>query len=81
MMLSQLRASGWQVVMTRELPALAFALVVAEVWFKFGSFSLEALAFLAVWYATSAALGGAAALVRKAARRANDAAASDRSDR
>jgi hypothetical protein len=55
--------------MTRELPALAFALVVAEVWFKFGSFSLEALAFLAVWYATSAALEGAATLARNVARR------------
>jgi hypothetical protein len=81
MMLSQLRAGGWQVVMTRELPALAFALVVAEVWFKFGSFSLEALAFLAVWYATSAALGGVAALARKATRRPDDAAASDGRER
>ncbi len=80
MMLSQLRASGWQVVMTRELPALAFALVVAEVWFKFGSFSLEALAFLAVWYATSAALEGVAALIRKAASRETDRPTDEQSD-
>lgn len=61
MMLSQLRASGWRAIMTRELPTLVFALVVAELWFKFGSFSLEALAFLAVWYGSSAAVAGAIA--------------------
>jgi hypothetical protein len=64
MMLSHLRASGWRAVMTRELPTMVFALVVAELWFKFGSFSLEALAFLAVWYAASAAVDGVVELAR-----------------
>lgn len=35
---------------TRELPPLAVSLALAEGLFKFGSFTLEALAFLAVWW-------------------------------
>jgi len=34
-----------------QLPAAAGALIVAEIFYKFGSFSLECLAFLATWYA------------------------------
>lgn len=33
----------------RRLPALAVAFVIAEFFFKFGSFSLECVAFLALW--------------------------------
>jgi hypothetical protein len=36
-----------------EVPPLAVALVIAEMFFKFGSFSLEAIAFLVLWYALS----------------------------
>ena len=32
-----------------RLPALAVSLAVAEFFFKFGSFTLECLAFLALW--------------------------------
>lgn len=34
-----------------QLPAAAGALFVAEIFYKFRSFSLECLAFLATWYA------------------------------
>lgn len=33
-----------------KLPPLALCLFVAERFFKFGSFTLEALAFLGLWY-------------------------------
>ncbi len=33
-----------------ELPALSFSLLIAEMFFHFGSFTLEALGFLALWY-------------------------------
>jgi hypothetical protein len=33
-----------------EFPALAVSLVIAEQFYKFGSFTLECLAFLATWY-------------------------------
>jgi len=36
-----------------EAPALVLALVVAELFYKFGSFTLECLAFLPTWYVAS----------------------------
>lgn len=38
------------VVIGRESVAVVSALVVAEVFYKFGSFTLEAVAFIATWY-------------------------------
>jgi len=32
-----------------RLPALAVSVITAELFFKFGSFGLECLAFLALW--------------------------------
>jgi len=40
--------------------ALVIAMVIAEIFYKFHSFTLECAAFLATWYV----LGGAAALLR-----------------
>lgn len=39
-----------------QAPALAISIVVAEIFYKFGSFSLECLAFLATWYLIDAAI-------------------------
>lgn len=36
-----------------EGPALLLALLVAEAFYKFGSFTLECLAFLPTWYVVS----------------------------
>jgi hypothetical protein len=43
-------------LVTAQIPALAIALVTAEVFFKFHSFALECLAFLATWYLLDAGL-------------------------
>ena len=48
-----------------QLPAAAGALIVAEVFYKFQSFSLECLAFLATWYGFDLVLS----LVRKGRQR------------
>jgi len=40
-------------VLSQETPPLLVSLVVAEVLFKFHSFTLECLAFLATWYGLS----------------------------
>ena len=40
-------------VASRELPALGISLVIAEVFYKFHSFTLECVAFLATWYGMS----------------------------
>lgn len=42
--------------MLREAVPLAISLAIAEVFYKFHSFTLETLAFLATWYLISAAV-------------------------
>ena len=49
-------------VTLHEGVALLLAMVVAELFYKFHSFTLECAAFLATWYV----LGGIAALLRAA---------------
>lgn len=44
-----LRSIGFKKFLLTELPVLLLALFIAELAFKFGSFLLEALAFLATW--------------------------------
>lgn len=43
--------------LVRDLPPLAIAMAVAEIFFKFGSFTLECLVFLALWYALAQLYG------------------------
>jgi hypothetical protein len=44
-------------LLAQEGPGFGLALLVAELFYKFGSFSLECLAFLATWYAISGVVG------------------------
>ena len=37
-------------LLAEQVPALAVSVIVAEVFYKFGSFTLECLAFLGTWY-------------------------------
>lgn len=46
----------------QQAPTLGGSLLVAELFYKFGSFSLEALAFLATWFVLDAALQAVARL-------------------
>lgn len=39
-----------QQLLTRQLPALAASFTLAELFYKFHSFTLECTAFLATWY-------------------------------
>jgi hypothetical protein len=55
-MYSLVRNSGAREVSLIELPSLAAAVVIAELFYKFHSFSLECLAFLATWFVLSAGL-------------------------
>ena len=43
-------------LLMEQVPALLTALIVAEVFYKFHSFTLECLAFLATWYVVDAAI-------------------------
>jgi hypothetical protein len=49
------RLLPWPLLVRRQLPVLALALLIAEGFYKFGSFMLEAAAFLATWYVLDAA--------------------------
>lgn len=43
----------WQ-FLAREAVPIALSMIIAELFYKFHSFTLEALAFLATWYMLSA---------------------------
>jgi hypothetical protein len=45
-------------LLVEQLLALAAALLIAEFFYKFHSFTLECLAFLATWYAIGAVVKG-----------------------
>ena len=57
-----------ELVLTQLVP-IAVALVIAEVFYKFGSFSLECLAFLATWFVLETAASGVAAGARRVGAR------------
>ncbi|WP_163535469.1 hypothetical protein [Frigidibacter albus] len=42
--------SGIRRLMEREFVPFVLALLIAQIWFKWGSFSLELVGFLAVWF-------------------------------
>lgn len=44
-------------LLIEQVPAFAAALLIAEAFYKFHSFTLECLAFLATWYIVDRGLG------------------------
>lgn len=42
-------------LLTEQAPTLIASLIMAELFFKFGSFSLESIAFLGTWFVLDAA--------------------------
>jgi hypothetical protein len=61
-----MKSLGMKSIVRRELPAATTAFVVAEFFYKFHSFALETLAFLATWWVLSwAASFIASAFARK----------------
>jgi hypothetical protein len=49
-MYSLIHAYPLRTLLLEHLPSLLIALVIAETFYKFHSFTLECLAFLATWY-------------------------------
>ncbi len=64
-MYSLIRQATWRTILEDELPSLSVAWLVAELFFKFHSFTLECLSFLALWFV----LGWASATARTAVSR------------
>lgn len=52
-MYTQIATRGFWEYARTELPAGAVAFLIAELFYKFHSFALECLAFLATWYVLS----------------------------
>jgi len=52
-MYSSVKNVGVPAFLLREAPAFGASLLIAESLYKFHSFTLECLAFLATWYALS----------------------------
>ena len=52
-MFSYVKQVGIPTALAQEAPALLAAFVIAEVFYKFRSFTLECAAFLVTWYALS----------------------------
>ncbi len=70
-MFELLRSSSLRQLLARQAPALVISLVVAEMFYKFGSFTLECLGFLATWLVLDAMF---ALVARALARTATDEA-------
>jgi hypothetical protein len=49
-MYTLVKQSGLKKFLIQELPSLILSLFIAETIYKFGSFLLECIAFLATWY-------------------------------
>jgi hypothetical protein len=54
-MFSLIRSVPLRHLLLEQVPALGISLIVAEVFYKFHSFTLECMAFLATWYVVDAA--------------------------
>ena len=43
-------------LLAEQIPALGVSILIAELFYKFHSFTLEAIAFLATWYVADGAI-------------------------
>ena len=55
-MFTLLRKLSGRQILTEQFPTLAAAWIIAELFYKFHSFSLECAAFLATWWGFDAAV-------------------------
>lgn len=51
-MFSLIRNTPTRSLLTKEAPAMLAAMVLAEIFYKFHSFTLECIAFLFTWFVT-----------------------------
>ncbi len=57
-MFTLLRTLPWQRLLLEQLPAFGSAWLMAETFYKWHSFSLEMLGFVATWFVLDAAIQG-----------------------
>lgn len=66
-MFTLLRTLPLNRLLIEQLPVIALAWVIAELFYKFRSFSLETAAFLATWFVLDALVQGLRALFARPA--------------
>ena len=57
-MFELIRSVPLRQLLARQAPALAASLLIAELFYKFGSFTLECLGFLVTWFVLDAIFAG-----------------------
>ena len=67
-MFELIRSTSLRQLLARQAPALAGSLVIAELFYKFGSFTLECLGFLATWFVLDALFAAIARALARPAR-------------
>lgn len=70
-MYSLLRSLSNRELLGQHLPTVTGSLLVAELFYKFGSFSLEAIAFLGTWFVLDVMVQAARTVVSEGAMPAN----------
>jgi hypothetical protein len=55
-MYSLVRLLPWPRLLQEQVPAFLVAFVIAEIFYKFHSFTLETVAFLATWFVVDAGI-------------------------
>ena len=63
-MFTLIRSLTTKQLLTEQLPAFTLAFVIAELFYKFHSFALESLAFLATWFLFDLIVSLGATMVR-----------------
>ena len=63
-MYTMIRTSPYQQLLRNHLPMVAASLVIAEVFYKFGSFTLETVAFLGTWFVLDAVVSTVTGLIK-----------------
>ncbi len=66
-MFELIRSTPLRQLFARQAPALAGSLLIAELFYKFGSFTLECLGFLATWFVLDAIFAGVARALKRPA--------------
>lgn len=55
-MYTLIKSISLQQMVTKQVPALGLSLILAELFYKFHSFTLECVAFLITWFILDAAI-------------------------
>jgi hypothetical protein len=67
-MYTLLKASGIKNALSAELPGFLVALAIAQIFYKWGSFSLELVGFLGTWWLATFVKAQALHILRRSAK-------------